>query len=342
MSLTTPVLLSISPFDKINSHSFEFQIYGGDQVTANTLLIEKVDDNVEVYNQKIETFQYLHQLPDNILTNGIQYRAKIQTHDINNNSSLFSDSILFYCFSTPTVTVPTLSSGIVNNSSVELQGSYTQSEGEIIESYRFYLYDLNSKLIAASTEKYGEPITHTFSALQDNQHCKAELKVYTVNGMVASSGLIDFDVNYISPIFNTAIELENISDQASVKINAHIIDLVAEVGNGTPTYELDDWVNLKDSSIYFQDNFNIKNDFTLKFWCKDITENEILIELIGINDNSITIKYLNNKFHVYKTTDNKSSYYIYSNDITFTSTDTICVQLQQIGDLLNIQSQVVI
>lgn len=342
MSLTTPILSEITPFDKSNIQSFDFQVYGGDQVVANRLVVERVSDNIEVYNVKTETFQYIHVLPANTLVNGTQYRAKVQTYDIDNNESLFSDSIIFYCFSIPSITIPVLSSGIVNNSYVNLDGSYNQSEGEQLESYRFYLYDLNSKLIGASMQKYGEPVEHTFSSLQDNHHYKAELKVNTVHGMVATSGLIDFDVNYISPIFHTAVELENVPNLASIKINAHIINIIGEIGGGTVTFEDDEWVNLKEGWIYFQEGFNIDNDFTLKFWLKDITENEELIKLIGINANTIIIKYSNNRFHVYKTVGESSPYYVYSNDIVYTSTDTICVQLQQIGDLLNIRTEVVI
>lgn len=340
--LVTPVLNSITPFPADSPFTFTFEIFSqGDQVIANTLVIEKISDGSEIYNQKITTFSFEHELPANTLVNGEQYRAKIQTHDIDNNSSEFSESILFYCFSTPEITIDNLT-GIINNSSFEFQGNYYQSEGEELESYRFYLYDSNSVLLAASTEKFGEPIIHTFSNLQDDGHYQVEIRVYTTNSITATSGLIPFDVNYISPLFHSAIELENIDDQASIKINLHILNIEGKIEYGAPTYEDNEWINLKDSGIYFDDAFSIENNFTLKFWCKDITENENLIELLDSNGNVILIKYFDNKFHVYKITDNLTPYYVFSDDISFTSSDVICVQIQQINDLINIDCEVVV
>ena len=356
--LFSPTLISpILPFPSTISHTFIFNVdSSGDQITQNNLVIENILDNSIVYNQIVESFQYSHSIDANTLINGTQYRAKIRVGNINNEFSDFSDSVVFYCFSTPLVSMSNITEGIVvNSSSVTPIGVFTQLEDEELESYRYYLYDSNSVLLSVSTEKFDGLLTHTFSGLKDNESYKIELKTYTVNSITTSSGLISFSVNYISPKFYSALELENINDRASIKINSHIIDIVGQVNSGEISYEDDEWVNLNSGSIYFDDGFNIENNFTLRFWCKYITEYETLIELISTSGGSIVVKYFNNQFHVFKNLSTLNPYYIYSDEIIlsqyiltipgiiykYREDNTVCVQIQQYNNLMNINCEVI-
>ena len=114
----------------------------------------------------------------------------------------------------------------------------------------------------------------------------------------------------------------------------------------------------------------------LRFWCKNITEYETLIELISTSGGNIVVKYFDNKFHVFKNLSTLTPYYIYSDEIifnTFTRTiltipgviydyttdlnnttltipgiiyeygldETICVQIQQYNNLMNIDCEVI-
>lgn len=337
MALITPVLKPLKPIDATKSNQVEFQVAGGNQVTANRLLIESVDNNSILYNNKISSFSFTHEIPANTLTNGAQYRAKIKTYDVNNNESEWSDGVLFWCLENPTLTLTIPE--IVNSSSIELQAIYNHST-EQIQSYRYYLYR-NKTLVGASIEKYDTDLKHTFSGLLDNEIYQAEIRVYTVNGMTVSSGLVEFSVDYISPIFHTAVVLENVAEQASIKVNIHVIDIVGEVISGTADYENDTWINLKNGVVSFSEGFNVNGNFTLKFWCKDMVKDVTLIELLDKNENSITIMFCNNRFHVCKRVMGVA-YFIYSDEIVATATDTVCCEIKSINDLMDISCQVVV
>jgi hypothetical protein len=93
MSLTTPILASITSFDAESSYDFIFSSIGGSQVTKNNLVIELNSDGTEVYNQTVDSFAFKHTVSSG-LTNNIQYKAKIRTGD-STSWSVFSSYIVF-------------------------------------------------------------------------------------------------------------------------------------------------------------------------------------------------------------------------------------------------------
>ena len=347
MALTTPVIdAPIAPFPSDEEFVLKFSVSGGDQVVKNRVLIERVSDNEEKYNEEEETFKFKHTIPANTLENGEQYRVKVRTYNSEDDESEWSDSVLFYCFSEPTIEIVNIEDEKVNSSSYEFEAEYTQSEEEEPESYRFYLYDNNEVMIRASTEQYDFEeesnvfkCSHTFSSLQDNVKYYVEVQMFTENGMQASSGLYGFYADYVSPIFHTAIQLENIPDQASVKVNMNILDIEGELYEGSKSYEEGSWINLHDGTVVFDEGFDISKNFSMRFWCKDIVD-EDLIELVDIYGKKILIQYKNNGFYVFKIVDDYSHYMVYE-EIELESDDVVCVRVQQIGDLINLETELV-
>lgn len=341
MNLTRPVLQNnIKPFDAANQFDFIFSVVGGSQVFGNNLVIENIENGTEVYNQTIASFQFKHTLPSNSLTNGVQYRAKVRTYDINNNFSQFSDWAVFWAFSSPTVTIPTLDSGTVNNHTVLLEGSYVQNEGELLQSYRYLLYDQNERLLAASVEKFDGLLTHQFAGLMNDTNYKAELRIITANRMESSSGLIPFHTDYIQPQLTSVLTLRNIEENANIKISANIIQIIGEIGEGTIDYIDGDWIDLRNGMIYFQDGFSVDKDFSVKIWLKNIRDTDIFLKLIG-EQGYIELRYYNNRIHAFKRLYQGGVVpHFASSEFIAGENDTIFICLKHIEDLIGIFAEV--
>jgi len=338
--IQTPILNQIQTYSAIKSKDFEFFYRGSVQITQNNLVIQRTSDNYVVYNKTIDSFQYKHTVNANVLTNGTEYMAKIRVGDINNNWSDFSDWIVFYCYSEPILQITSIIDGVINNQNPLVTATYYQAENDELQSYRFLLYDNLDNLLITYNEKYGLPIEQQIENLQNNKVYKIELRTLSVHGMQSSSGLIPFVAQYIEPKFSSAVNLKNLKDRASIEVACHLIQIIGEVGSGSISYEDDDWINLLEGSVYFQEGFYIENDFTLKLWCKQLPVNSTFLKLMGRRGN-IILKYEDNQIHLYKYVYDSLPYHIFSQEINPTNDDTVYICVQQKDNYCNLYVKVV-
>lgn len=347
MSILTPILNSpINAFDATISHDFGFFVSpNSDQVVANRLVIQLASDNTEVYNQVSTTFQYIHTLPAGTLSNNQSYIAYLTTFNSSNTESQSSNIVLFSCYTNPTLTFSNLTPNqIINNSSYEFDLSYTQPEGEELESYNINLYDNNGEVIATSNELYDGLLKFLTLGLLDNTQYKIQGNIVTTHGMTATTGYINFTVNYTTPIVASALILENLPDSGQIKVSTNIVNIVGTSTPNPPTYINNDMVDLTSSGTYvqFDNGFSLSGDFTLKIWGKNFTNQEIFCTLYGENDTEtvnyrIELQYFYDQIYVYVIVGNLK-YFIYSDVITPTplATDLIFICLQRSGYLYNI------
>lgn len=104
MSLTRPTLLSQVAFDATQQQNFTFTVSGTSaQIVANQLTIRNQETNDIVYQEKQETFNFVHTVNAGELTNGTYYNATVSVFDAQDNQSPESIPIQFWCYSTPSV-----------------------------------------------------------------------------------------------------------------------------------------------------------------------------------------------------------------------------------------------
>lgn len=320
--MAIPSLRKVLPFPATENYLFKFDVSGiSQQVFYNELEVKLSSDTSQVlYKEKIQEFRYQHTLPANTLTNGNQYVAVIRVYDNANTLIGESNPIFFYCLSQPNLSIPTIINGEVGNQTVLFQGIYNQSESELLQSYIFILYDDNQNEITRSPEIYSDSILYEFSELESRQKYYIELRVSTLNEMIATTGLIEFTPRYVAPRFNSSLELENLSEEASILVKCNIIRIIGIPDTEPINYIDDDLADLTDNGIWFEEGFRLRGNFTIQMWLRDIIDDSTFFKLIAYDGSHLKLEYKDSKINLYKMIDDN---YISQKLLGETEIDTI-------------------
>ncbi|MBZ9622840.1 hypothetical protein G9F71_008240 [Clostridium sp. FP2] len=333
-----PQLLSTSPFPSNTQKLLKFLYSNGEQAVKNNLVAVNNSTGVVEYNQEQTTFNFNHTLLPNLLTNGSIYKIKIRVADKDNNWSDFSDEILIIVLSMPALGIVNLFS--VNLSNYSFQGSLTQSEGDILSSYKFILYDRNGLLIGASVTKTDGLLQHSFVGLSDNEQYKIEMAVVMKSGMTNTTGLLNFSVNYITPQIASSLILENLFDKGQIKITTNIIRIEAKTPTNPYIYIENEKIDLRNNIITYNKGISISNDFDAKMYGYNLVDNSEFYIMCGENDTDsakhrIILKRIGSKIYCNKIV-GAINYSIYTDFDMSDPNKKIVIGLQQIDDLLNL------
>lgn len=340
-----PILRKVYPFTATENHIFYFDVYGtANQVIYNELEIRDITDtSIVIYKTKIQEFRYQHDLPRNTLTNGVQYVAILRTYDINQILIGESEPIFFYCFSCPQLTIPTIVNSQVNNQTVIFQGVYNQLENELLQSYIFILYDENKIEVAKSPTLYNVSNIQYEFTLENNRTYHIEFKVSTVNEMEHSTGLILFTAKYIAPRFSSALTLENLSDEASVKISCNVLQIIGKPLIEPVTYIGNEMVDLRNNVVCFDDGFRVKGNHDLRLWIKDIVPSLPFYTYYSGDGSFVELKFINNRIHLYKYLNEKYILqHIISDEVMNLDDNILFICIQYINGLFDIFTEVIV
>ena len=345
--LTTPILYSQAAFDATQAHTFTFNVVGGEQVTQNKLVITNLSTSEIAYQAVQTTYKFEHILPANTLTNGVYYSAYVITYNANGAASSQSNSIQFYCYSTPSFAFSNLPiNNVITNSSYNFQATYNQTEGELLNSYVFTLYDAQRIQIATSDTQYVGATTtpptivaYQFTGFVDRTSYYIRAIGQTAQGTQVDTGLIAISVLYTVPSLFSVIELNNNCSGGYVIVRSNLIEIGSE-SNPTPPNYVDDntAVDVRNNGQYVEWNsgFELNGDFTASLWGRAFNENSNIITMTDDLGNNIIIRYRTNENNtVYAdvtVTNGDVIYYVYSDAIaTPTTTDKIQIWLRRIG-----------
>lgn len=330
MALTTPILFSQVAFDAAISQVFSFNVIGGDQVAQNRLVITNQSTNTVVYNQVQQTYSFQHNLPADVLTNGVYYSAYIITYNSNGDASPQSNSIQFYCYSTPSFVFTNLPSGnIISNSSFNFEVTYNQNEGELLDTYSFTLYDARQIQIATSGVKYvgssvAPPtvISYTFSGFGDKTNYYIKANGQTAQGTIIETPLISIDVVYTKPNIFSIIELNNNCNGGYISVKSNLIEIKSSSSPSPPVYvDNNTAVDARSQGRYIEwsSGFSLDDDFTVSLWGKNFNKNSDIIKMSADNGNNIVVRYRTNEdgtvYADATVTNGAVIYYIYSDSI---------------------------
>lgn len=351
--LTTPILYSQAAFDATQAHTFTFNVVGGEQVTQNKLVITNQSTSEIVYQVVQTTYKFEHILPANALINGVYYSAYIITYDANGTASAQSNSIQFYCYSEPSFVFSNLpANSIIANSSYDFQVTYSQAEGELLNSYMFTLYDAQRIQIATSGTQYvgstttpPTTISYQFTGFVDRTNYYIRAIGQTAQGTQVDTGLVAISILYTVPSLFSIVELNNNCSGGYVIIKSNLVEIGSESNPDPPNYTNDNMaVDVRGSGQYIEwsSGFELNGDFTASLWGRDFNENSNIITMTDDLENNIIIRYRTNENNtVYAdatVTNGDVMYYVYSDAIaTSITTDKIQIWLRRIGNQYTIK-----
>lgn len=359
MSLTRPTLITVPSFDATKSYTFSFTVQAGSsQIVANQLTIRRQSDNEIVYDEKQETFKYEHVVNADELVNGTYYNAVISVFDVNGNQSTISVPIQFWCYSTPTISLTNIPAGnIITNSSFNFAFTYTQNEGELINSYIVNLYNTFQTQIATSNVIYvqngASPYNgnYLFAGFEDNTAYYIEVIGTTINGAVVSTGQIAFTVKYSRPDLFTLVELQNNCDEGYITLRSNIVIIEGESNPSPPDYIDNKEVDLTDNSswVEWNDGYSISGDFLARLWFRKPNPYTQIMQFSNTDGQTITLNYMQgyedinapdiqSYVELYVQSVNGYNYYIYSNYIdTLPDTNYYNVWLTRVNNIYQLQ-----
>lgn len=300
MALITPVLLAVNAFDATEAYTFKFAVgVGGNQVVKNKLTIKNNTNNATVYEQEQASFKYEHVVPASTLTNGVNYNASVVTYDSQGNVSAASNSILFWCYSTPTIEFTNIpATSIITSASFNFEFKYTQAEGEKINSYIVNLYNSFKSQISTSGTQYAvdgsSPFVgqYLFTGFEENNIYFIEVVAQTVEETTIRTGQIQFIVSYSKPEIYTLVELANNCNAGFVSVKSNISLIEGEI-TGPEVYIDNKEINLSDynSVVIWDEGYKINGDFLLRAWFRHPNLNSNIIQFSNTKGQLIDLYY---------------------------------------------------
>ena len=273
-----PILYNSDAWDSSNEKTFRF-FFEGNQAFGNNLIIKNNTTGQVVYQGTETTMQLKHTVPANTLKNGILYNVRVAVLDIDNNLSEYSEPMIFYCYTTPTFTFDNIKENqVVKNASYQVYMTYKQIEGEQLQSWEISLYDTSKNKIDNTGVCYTSDISYTLTNLEDNQNYYIRATGITLNGMEIDTDYISFSVNYKQPSIYSLLTLENISNNGHIKLQSNIRAVEAHSEKDVK-YIDHEYADLKNNSVYIDDDFSMNDDYIINLLGYDLTTNALIMEL---------------------------------------------------------------
>lgn len=337
MALTKPTILSVPSFDATKDYTFLFVVQSsGAQITSNQLTIKKQSDNSTVYQETQSTFKYEHTVPANTLTNGEYYNVVVIVYDAEGNQSPASIPVQFYCYTTPVITFTNLPvNNVITNASFSFDFTYTQNEGERIDSYIVNLYNSTKTQVATSGTLYatdGTPpfsASYQFSGMESGSIYYIEVNAVTINNTIVTTGQQQFTVQYQRPNLFTLVGLENNCEEGYITITSNIVLVEGSSNPSPPTYIDDKEVDLTQPGSWVQWNngYTINGNMTTRVWFRNPNDYSQILSFTNDAGQTIKVNFMLGYENVDSTelqayievyvdsSDYGGTYYIYSNFI---------------------------
>lgn len=283
-----PVLYTIPSFDSSIGNTIKFS-WLGNQPVSNTVIIKDNNTNVIIYEKMLQTMRLEHVIDGNSgLVNGKLYNISVKVTDVDGSDSEWSDPLLFYCYSTPVFKINIEQNQIIQSQTYGVDITYSQSEGELLQSYRIRVYNSNDTIIYDSNTRYILD-TVKITNLQDNNHYSIIATGETINGMQLTTNRIDFSADFIKSEAYFICEVQNMYDTGGIYIKSNIIS-VEGISDTEVIYMDNDIADLTDNSVHFNKGFSISGDFLLLLKGSQFKSGETILRLSG-NDEIVIVEY---------------------------------------------------
>jgi hypothetical protein len=307
MTVVSPILLAINPFDSTRGTSVYYTYTGSQQSTENNLRITDKVTGLAVYDFNYIGFEKVHHIPPSELVNGNKYVARIRVRFLDGTYSPYSNEVEFNALATPVVDIESIDGqGYVYNADVTFVARFTQDNGELVENYRFNLYDEQGDLIQKFPLRYPDDasgvLTEVVKKLEKGKGYFIECIIETTNGFIWSQKE-KFIPLYLVPSINGVIQTEDDVEEGFVRITANLKDILGTQVRATDPndtyisdnyqYEESEWVVVpSDNPLIFKGlGMNRASDFVAKIWCRDVPVDTMFLELRTKDNSGIPIQF---------------------------------------------------
>lgn len=272
------IIHSIEPFDSSLGTEIKFT-WKGNQIFKVRCIIKNNETGVTVYDQTESTMKQSCIIPpDSGLINGTYYVAYITVFDVNNTESdLQNIGTPFYCFSKPVFSLSVSDGGIIQTSSYNIGVNYSQLQNEPLDSFSVSLYTYQKTPISSSGEIYDtSEMSYVISGLENAKQYYLRATGKTLHGINLDTGYILITVSYtIAQVFNI-LELNNKADSGAIEIKGNIVSAIG-VSEKDVIYIGNEYADLRDNSVTFEEGFEVKGDFTKIFVFYEPERNKSII-----------------------------------------------------------------
>lgn len=342
--MAKPIIKNINCFDATKDYEVEI-IWTGNRSYSNKIVIYDNRTNEKVFEETQTTFSLKHKIPANTLTNGINktWIIQAQVFDKEGTASVLSDKVLFHTFNTPQFFFRDgnnhLADGYkVNDSSYQGIIYYQSDDLEDLESYRFYLYDVEKKLLITSERLNDrQNITYQFRGLENNTEYYIQCIGTTKNGMSLDTGIVRIYVRYTNPSQYSRIFADTLPNRGCVQVGSNIIIIQY---NGEEIFEYTDgMINLIDKTLVYDEGFMIADDFSLQISGYHLWQTAEIFKFSNDNfDFSLTSRIYSDgtlRFRIL-VPNGLSHYVIYSEPLKFTNVDLITILVKRVNNVYGI------
>lgn len=263
--------------DATSNITISWRNTGDRQYFYRITIFDNSNNELEYDSTKISSLNTFHIIPENTLTNGITHKYQIQVWNQNDETAL-SDWIIFKTSSIPQLQFTNISesSEILNNSYLFL-GEYTQAENIPIRSWTMILYNSADAIIGISPETFDNNIEYSFAGLNNDSNYSVELQAKSQDNLIATTGKIHFTVRYEVPQAFISLNAENVNEKAAIRLQWNVSQIIGESEN---SFFIDnEKLDTTNGGVWFDDGFNIRDNFTLKLWVESIDNPTFILNL---------------------------------------------------------------
>lgn len=272
------IIHPIEPFDSSIGTEIKFT-WRGNQIYKVRCIVKNNETGTIVYDRTESTMKQSYTMPTNSgLVNGVYYVIYITVFDVNNIESDLQDiGTPFYCFTKPLFNLSVSDSEIIQTSAYKVGINYSQVQDEALDSYSITLYTYQKTVLSSSGDIYNtSDMSYVVSGLENAKQYYLRATGKTLHGITLDTGFILITVSYtIAQVFNT-LELNNKAESGAIEIKSNIVSAIG-LSEKDVIYIGDEYADLRDNSVTFDEGFEVRGDFTKIFVFYEPERNKSII-----------------------------------------------------------------
>lgn len=262
-----PILYKIIPFSASSGTTIKWS-WAGNLPSANRCIIRDNSTNAVIYDATQQTMQNEHTVPPDFGgVNGKIYNITCSVFDQNKAESEFSKAVLFKCLGTPSFSFKNIvPNQVITTSNIDVELTYSQPEGELLDSWQVALYSSGQSEMYATGIHYNAANNDLFCeipGLIDRTSYYLRATGTTVNGIPLDTGYVRIATNMETSNVFFDVELSNVKDQGHIYATFNIISIEAISANGKAIFIDGDYVDARNDRIIFDKGILVNDDFSL-------------------------------------------------------------------------------